>query len=108
MNAVAPRAEQSPWRRMATAFIAGRLGHRPRPVARESPTKGEAVWRKDRRRASTGSLHCDHGYVEWQIPRNRAEPRSSWFTPAHQDVGYDVRWRDGFRNIFSIAASRSI
>ena len=51
--------------------------------------------------ASAGSLHCDHGYVEWQIPRN---PRGTPIVMVHAsstktwDTTFDGR--DGFRNIF--------
>jgi len=31
-----------------------------------------------------GTIHCDHGYVEWQIPQN---PRWSWFTRAARKRG---------------------
>ena len=51
--------------------------------------------------AARGSIHCDHGYVEWQIPRNErrvpivmvhASSTKTW------DTTFDGR--DGFRNIF--------
>ena len=51
--------------------------------------------------AATGSLHCDHGYVEWQIPAN---PRRTPIVMVHAsstktwDTTFDGR--DGFRNIF--------
>jgi hypothetical protein len=50
---------------------------------------------------ATGSLHCDHGYVEWQIPAN---PRRTPIVMVHAsstktwDTTFDGR--DGFRNIF--------
>jgi len=50
---------------------------------------------------ATGSLHCDHGYVEWQIPAN---PRRTSIVMVHAsstktwDTTFDGR--DGFRNIF--------
>ena len=49
----------------------------------------------------TGSLHCDHGYVEWQIP---PDPRRVPLLMIHAsstktwDTTFDGR--DGFRNIF--------
>lgn len=48
-----------------------------------------------------GSLHCDHGYVEWQIPEN---PRRLPLVMVHAsstktwDTTFDGR--DGFRHIF--------
>jgi hypothetical protein len=51
--------------------------------------------------AAAGSIHCDHGYVEWQIPRNErrlamvmvhASSTKTW------DTTFDGR--EGFRNIF--------
>ena len=51
--------------------------------------------------STTGSLHCDHGYVEWQIP---ASPRRTPIVMVHAsstktwDTTFDGR--DGFRNIF--------
>ena len=50
---------------------------------------------------ATGSLHCDHGYVEWQTPAN---PRRTPIVMVHAsstktwDTTFDGR--DGFRNIF--------
>lgn len=50
---------------------------------------------------AAGSLHCDHGYVEWQIPAN---PRRTPIVMVHAsstktwDTTFDGR--DGFRNIF--------
>ena len=50
---------------------------------------------------ATGSLHCDHGYVEWQIPAN---PRRTPIVMVHAsstktwDTTFDGR--DGFRTIF--------
>jgi hypothetical protein len=50
---------------------------------------------------ASGSIHCDHGYVEWQIPRNErrfpmlmvhASSTKTW------DTTFDGR--EGFRNIF--------
>ena len=50
---------------------------------------------------ASGSLHCDHGYVEWQIPQNarklplvmvHASSTKTW------DTTFDGR--DGFRHIF--------
>lgn len=50
---------------------------------------------------ATGSIHCDHGYVEWQIPRNErrfpivmvhASSTKTW------DTTFDGR--QGFRHIF--------
>jgi hypothetical protein len=49
----------------------------------------------------TGSLHCDHGYVEWQVP---AKARRTPMVMVHAsstktwDTTFDGR--DGFRNIF--------
>jgi hypothetical protein len=51
--------------------------------------------------AAQGSLHCDHGYVEWQIPDN---PRRLPLVMVHAsstktwDTTFDGR--EGFRNIF--------
>ena len=51
--------------------------------------------------AAKGSLHCDHGYVEWQIPQN---PRRVPLVMVHAsstktwDTTFDGR--EGFRNIF--------
>ncbi len=51
--------------------------------------------------AATGSIHCDHGYVEWQIPQN---PRRVPLVMVHAsstktwDTTFDGR--DGFRQIF--------
>ena len=51
--------------------------------------------------AANGSLHCDHGYVEWQIPEN---PRRVPLVMVHAsstktwDTTFDGR--EGFRNIF--------
>jgi hypothetical protein len=51
--------------------------------------------------ATTGSLHCDHGYVEWQIPESprriplvmvQASSTKTW------DTTFDGR--EGFRHIF--------
>ena len=50
---------------------------------------------------ATGSLHCDHGYVEWQIPES---PRRLPLVMVHAsstktwDTTFDGR--DGFRHIF--------
>jgi len=51
--------------------------------------------------AAGGSIHCDHGYVEWQIPQN---PRRLAMVMVHAsstktwDTTFDGR--EGFRNIF--------
>ncbi|MBI4885867.1 MAG: alpha/beta fold hydrolase [Acidobacteria bacterium] len=51
--------------------------------------------------AATGSIHCDHGYVEWQIPQT---PRRLPLVMVHAsstktwDTTFDGR--DGFRQIF--------
>ncbi|HEY5617551.1 MAG TPA: alpha/beta fold hydrolase [Vicinamibacterales bacterium] len=51
--------------------------------------------------AATGSIHCDHGYVEWQIPQS---PRRTPLVMVHAsstktwDTTFDGR--DGFRQIF--------
>jgi pimeloyl-ACP methyl ester carboxylesterase len=50
---------------------------------------------------ATGSIHCDHGYVEWQIPVN---PRRLPMLMVHGsstktwDTTFDGR--DGFKNVF--------
>ena len=51
--------------------------------------------------AATGSIHCDHGYVEWQVPQ---DPRRVPLLMVHAsstktwDTTFDGR--DGFRTIF--------
>ena len=51
--------------------------------------------------AANGSIHCDHGYVEWQVPEN---PRRTPLVMVHAsstktwDTTFDGR--EGFRHIF--------
>ena len=104
MNAAAPRAGAiSLARHVATAFMlaatcsAIALAQSLVITAQGArPFGGRIVGE-----ASAGSLHCDHGYVEWQIPRN---PRSTPIVMVHAsstktwDTTFDGR--DGFRNIF--------
>ena len=50
---------------------------------------------------STALLHCDHGYVEWQIPVDaRDVPLLMWHSSSTKtwETTFDRRW--GFRNIF--------
>ena len=104
MHAVAPRAGAiTPARRVATAFMLA-VTCSATALAQSlvitnqgaRPFGGKIVGE-----ASTGSLHCDHGYVEWQIPRN---PRRTPIVMVHAsstktwDTTFDGR--DGFRNIF--------
>jgi hypothetical protein len=48
-----------------------------------------------------GSIHCDHGYVEWQIPQNpRALPMLMVHASSTKTWDTTFDGREGFRNIF--------
>lgn len=51
--------------------------------------------------AAAGSLHCDHGYVEWQIPeRPRRVPLVMVHASSTKTWDTTFDGRDGFRHIF--------
>lgn len=84
---------------VALVIVSGALAAQSALVIREQgarPFGGKVVGDP-----ATGSIHCDHGYVEWQVPENRrrvplvmvhASSTKTW------DTTFDGR--DGFRNIF--------
>jgi hypothetical protein len=50
---------------------------------------------------ATAALHCDHGYVEWQVPVDaRDVPLLMWHSSSTKtwETTFDRRW--GFKNIF--------
>lgn len=50
---------------------------------------------------ATGSIRCDHGYVEWQIPENpRAVPLLMIHASSTKTWDTTFDGREGFRNIF--------
>jgi hypothetical protein len=50
---------------------------------------------------ATNSIHCDHGYVEYQIPHNpRKVPLLMWHSSSTKTWDTTFDGREGFKNIF--------